>query len=144
MVWRCYLEGANCPVNVITDHAPSPWLASQPTLSHRKPDGQSISKDLNPRGNTVQDVTMWLILSAGVQRFWQQWLTQEPGNLPPPPTNTFSDVGESIRQGYLVDDNFGSDAFVECHGLVKDADFWYKGEQIAVPDVPVCGFAAWI
>ena len=62
--------------------------------------------------------------------------TGEPGNLPPSLTDTFSDVGESIRQVYLVDDNFGSDATVECHDLVKDADLWYKGEQIAVPDVP--------
>ena len=40
--------------------------------------------------------------------------TAEPGNLPPSLTDTFSDVGESIRQGYPVDDNFGSDAFVNA------------------------------
>lgn len=35
-VWRCYLEGTNCPVNVITDHKPNTYLASQPNLSRRQ------------------------------------------------------------------------------------------------------------
>ena len=34
-IWRCYLEG-NCPVIVVTDHAPNTWLETQPTLSRRQ------------------------------------------------------------------------------------------------------------
>ena len=34
-IWRCYLEG-NCPVIVVTDHAPNTWLETQPTLCRRQ------------------------------------------------------------------------------------------------------------
>ena len=137
VVWRCYLEVTNCPVNVITDHAPNTWLASQPTLSRRQARWSEyfqrfkLTWQYRPGRNNVADP-----LSRSPAFLAAMVDTGEPGNFPPPATNTFSDVGESIRQGYLIDDNFGSDAFVECHGLFKDADFWYKGEQIAVPDVP--------
>jgi hypothetical protein len=33
--WRCYLEGP-VKVNVIADHVPNTWLASQPTLLRRQ------------------------------------------------------------------------------------------------------------
>ena len=35
-VWRCYLEGGNCEINVITDHKPNTFLATQPNLSRRQ------------------------------------------------------------------------------------------------------------
>lgn len=35
-IWRCYLEGSNCQVNIATDHAPNTYLNSQSTLSRRQ------------------------------------------------------------------------------------------------------------
>ena len=57
-------------------------------------------------------------------------------SLPPPPIDTLSSVGESIKHGYAVDENFGKAEYIELHSLVKEDCFWYKGEQIAVPNVP--------
>jgi len=52
---------------------------------------------------------------------------------PAPAGPAFQGVGHSILSGYALDQDFGDTAFVNRHGLVQDGEFWYKGEQLAVP-----------
>ena len=54
--------------------------------------------------------------------------------LPAPPLDTFETLGEPIKSEYTNDARFQDVGFIEKHGLAKEGDFWYKNEQIAVPE----------
>ena len=143
-VWRCYLEGSNCAVNVITDHAPNTWLASQPTLSRRQARWSEFLQRFKltwryrpGRNNVAEPISRSPAFLAQMQTdVGAEANSSKVVSLPPPPIDTLSSVGESIKHGYAVDENFGKAEYIELHGLVKKDCFWYKGEQIAVPNVP--------
>ena len=81
---------------------------------------------------------MWLIPSAGVQPFVAAVQHGRGADvqlaLPAPPLDTFETLGEPIKSGYTNDARFQDVGFIEKHGLAKEGDFWYKDEQIAVPE----------
>ena len=64
--WRCYLEGAEGGVTVVTDHQPNTFLQTKAAvqLSRRQTHWMEF-QDLTLCGSTGREPAMWLILSAG-------------------------------------------------------------------------------
>ena len=51
--------------------------------------------------------------------------------------DSLSSVGEAIKAGYMLASHVVDASFALVHGLAQEGDFWYKDEQIFVPDVEV-------
>ena len=135
--WQCYLEG-NCPVIVVTDHAPNTWLETQPTLSRRQARWSEFLQRFKlqwqyrpGRQNVADPISRSPAFVAAVQHGRGADVQLA---LPAPPLDTFETLGEPIKSGYTNDARFQDVGFIEKHGLAKEGDFWYEDEQIAVPE----------
>ena len=49
--------------------------------------------------------------------------------------DSLSSVSEKIMAGYMLASHVVDDSFALAHGWAQEGDFWYKDEQIFVPDV---------
>jgi len=110
----------------VTDHAPNTWLETQPNLNRRQ--------------------ARW---SEYFQRFKLLWQYRPGRNNVADPlsrnpafliaigsgADSLSSVGEAIKAGYVLASHVVDDSFALAHGLAQEGDFWYKDEQIFVPDV---------
>ena len=158
--WRCYLEGS-VAVNLITDHAPNTWLPTQANLSGRQARWSEFLQRFKlkwvyrpGRTNVADPISRnpaFLSSIAAIQEAIIQEADTQGGTAPPPtaasPAETpaaFHGVGKSILSGYALDKGFGDTGyasdkgfgdteFVRRHELVQEGEFWYKGDQLAVP-----------
>jgi hypothetical protein len=143
--WRCYLEGS-VKVNVITDHSPNTWLASQPTLSQRQARWSEFMQRFKltwvyrpGRTNVADPISRnpaFLATITAVQQASSDFVLAAPTTADMAATTTLRGVGKSIHSGYALDKDFGDADFVKRHDLVQEGEFWYRGEQLAVPTNP--------
>ena len=123
---------------VVTDHAPNTLLETQPTLSRRQARWSEFLQRFKlqwqyrpGRQNVADPISRSPAFVAAVQHGRGADVQLA---LPAPPLDTFETLGEPIKSGYTNDARFQDVGFIEKHGLAKEGDFWYKDEQIAVPE----------
>jgi len=111
-IWRCYIEGSNHPITVVTDHAPNTWLDTQPNLSRRHARWSEFLQwykliwQYRPgRTNVADPLSRNPAYLSALQNGGQTM------------ADAFESVGEAIQAGYLVDSKLADDSFVSAYGF---------------------------
>ena len=137
--WRCYLEGP-IKVNVITDHAPNTWLASQPNLSRRQARWSEFLQRFQltwvyrpGRTNMADPISRNPAFLASMTAIQHACHPESSSAMNGAGAATLRGVGKSIQSSYSLDSDFDNADFIWRHDLVQTGGLWYKGDQIAIP-----------
>ena len=145
-IWRCYLEGSNCQINVITDHAPNTYLNSQPTLSRRqarwseylqrfkinwqyRPGRINVADPISRNPNFLMTLRTSSAVSREVPRKLYAMASSDVS------ANALKGLTDALKAGYSADENFSNENFIQAHALRKDENLWFKDLMLAVPDI---------
>lgn len=148
-IWRCYLEGSNCQVNIVTDHAPNTYLNSRPTLSRRQARwSESLQKLKSERQcrpgriNVADPISRSTNFLTTLQTY-KTVLGQVPTRLcamasSDASANALKGLIDDITGAYKNDKDFSKD-FIQAHELRKEDNVWFKEDLLAIPsDKQLC------
>ena len=145
-VWRCYLEGGQSGVTVVTDHKPNSFFASMPTLSRRQARWQKFlsrfhySWEYRPGRTNLADplsrspafLNMVICCAMSVRRNQRPppdaFMPDGDGSAP----ESEADVLRDIKEGYSAD-AYSADA-KSTRTLSLEDGLWYHGDAVVLPD----------